>query len=319
MNRIKKQVVKVIFFLVILVGLLFLTSYLFVPKNNLKQFGMTQISANGILGEKNQSIDVVVIGDSESFTSISPMQLWEEHGFTTYVCGTGAQRIYESYLFLRQALKTQTPKLVILETHTIYSKITAMKSFISVGSSLFPVFKYHNRWKSLSVNDFGGKVRYTWTDDLKGFNFNLTVSPSLKKDHMVYQEEAKKIADLNLYYLNKIIELCQKNEIQFLLVSTPSTLNWNYKKHNGIQAFADANQLEYIDLNLMPEQVPIDWEQDTRDRGDHLNYYGAQKVTHFLGNYLKEKGIFEDHREDRRYAKWNEALKRYQEKVQTGK
>ena len=41
----------------------------------------------------------------------------------------------------------------------------------------------------------------------------------------------------------------------------------------GIQALADQYGLEYYDLNLMPDQVKIDWKKDTRDKGEPFESY----------------------------------------------
>ena len=77
-------------------------------------------SIAGIQGEPKHTIDVLVVGDSESYTTVSPMQIWKDHGITSYVCGEPGQKIQESYYMMKTAFKNQSPKVVLLETNVMY-------------------------------------------------------------------------------------------------------------------------------------------------------------------------------------------------------
>ena len=57
--------------------------------------------------------------------------------------------------------------------------------------------------------------------------------------------------------------------------------------------------------------LKINWKKDTKDKGNHLNYRGAKKVTKYLGNYLKKTGLLEDHRKDSKYESWDRAYDIY--------
>ena len=74
------------------------------------------------------------------------------------------------------------------------------------------------------------------------------------------------------------------------------------------------NKSKDLDLNI-DNKAMIDWSKDTRDMGDHLNYYGAYKVSNYLGNYLNKLDILEDHRGNDYYSSWDNALKPYQDEV----
>ena len=63
-------------------------------------------------------------------------------------------------------------------------------------------------------------------------------------------------------------------------------------------------------MNLLQDEIQIDWNNDTKDAGDHLNYSGAAKVTNYLGEYLNNRDILTDHREDEKYHSWVEAYDR---------
>ena len=85
--------------------------------------------------------------------------------------------------------------------------------------------------------------------------------------------------------------------------------NWWTAKHNTVQDLADELNSDYIDTNVIGE-IDINWITDTKDKGDHVNYYGAKNVSHYVGNYLKNKGL-EYHRGDPDYANWDEDLIEY--------
>lgn len=309
-----KVVFRCISFFLILIILLLGCSYVVTPKNNQKAFGMDMVSANGILGEKENTIDVLFVGDSESYCTFSPMRIWEQYGYTSYVCGTPLQPLYDSSRFVHQAFKTQKPKVVVLETNAIFRKYGLGSFLFSKGQSYFSILRYHNRWKNLSVNDFGSKISYTWTDDYKGFQYDTKVVPANNKDYMRYSAETEEIPKVNQLEILEIKEFCQKNGAQLIFVSTPSTKNWNYKRHNSAQAFADEHDIPYLDMNLLDDLV-IDWDKDTKDAGDHLNYSGALKTTDYYGRYLKDQFSFEDHRSNPEYNAWNEAFQRYSKAV----
>ena len=129
-------------------------------------------------------------------------------------------------------------------------------------------------------------------------------------------DKVAEIPALNIQYVREMKQFCDENGSRLVLVSTPSTVNWNFQRHNGIQKLANDIGCEYIDLNLMNDRIQIDWSKDTRDKGDHLNHFGAVKVSRFLSEYLKETGLLTDHREDPAYAKWNDSLKKYETVVE---
>lgn len=310
----KKCIMRVMgcgMFLAGLAVLLLGASYLFWPRDNSPECGMHDVTANGILGEREHSVDILIMGDSESYSAISPMELWEQHGFTAYACGTTGQRLCETEQFLRQAFVRQSPKVVILETNTIYAPVNIKNWLVCQAEQTFPVLKYHDRWKSLRMDEIFEPVAYSWRDALKGYSFSAAVNAASEEEYMIPTDEAEQISEMNRRYVQSMAELCQEHGASLLLVSTPSPVNWNYARHNGIQKLADDYGLTYVDMNLEREEVPIDWTMETRDHGDHLNYNGMVKATEFMGKYLKEHYSLTDHRNDERYADWDESLQQY--------
>lgn len=298
-----------------LLMLLYGLSFLFIPKNNTKDAGMEEVIANGIQGEPPNSIDVVVVGDSESYSSISPLLIWKNTGYTSYVCGSGKQYLSYSKTLLERAFQTQSPKLVILETLCIYRQIPSKTVVMDEVSRYLPILRYHDRWKSVTQLNVSNSSGSTYTTPYKGYRYNGKVSAADTSSYMTQAENAAEIPIVNRILVEQIQQLCEEHNAKLLLLSTPSTVNWNYQRHNGIQALADDLGIEYIDLNTMAQQVPIDWSTDTYDRGDHLNHAGCVKVTEFLSQYLKGTKLFSDRRGDSQYAAWHTLLQTYEEEV----
>lgn len=342
----KKKIIKCVAFFCVLVLIAGAFTVVLIPKNNSSEAGIfyRDEKATGILLEPENTIDVVVLGDSESFTAISPLQLWMEQGISAYVCGQSGQRVVEAYHWLEEIFKRQSPEVVILETNMLYryeGTVTEMDfSLLEKVERYIPLFKYHDRWKNVKRTDL--VFDYTWDnlDMLRGYEIMDTAIPyeeGVYMDANVSLEEltereaaadavnpmiqektasAEEVPDIVKHYLKKIQELCQQNDAKILLLSVPSPKNWNYIKHSGVSAYAAEQELEFLDLNLCQEELNLDWNMDTPDSGDHVNVLGAEKVGTYIGQYLKENYNLNDYREDPAYQTWNEDAEEYKKMVE---
>ena len=201
----------VLLFLLGLLVILLVASAIFKPKNNIPSAGMEETLANGILGEPENTIDVLITGDSESRCAICPMQIWKETGFTTYVCATAAQKLSYSYTMLDRAFQRQKPKIVILETLAIFREMTLEDAVEETLYHRLPVFRYHDRWKCLHANDFGGAVLPVWTNDSKGYWNTKKVDPGSNEPYMGAMDDKSSVSLLNRRYVRAIKTLCEKN------------------------------------------------------------------------------------------------------------
>ena len=163
-NAIKNTAFSILF-ISILIGLLTFFSLLLSPKNNNNEGGIIDPAANGILSEPENTIDVLIVGDSESYSAFIPLQIWEQHGITSYCCGTSGQLLSYSEQFVHKAFREQTPKIVILETNAIFRKVSFDKALENKMGAYFSIFTYHNRWKTLSKNDLNLSVSYNYIEN----------------------------------------------------------------------------------------------------------------------------------------------------------
>ena len=311
MKKAIKRISACAAFVLILAMLIVVSSYLFAPKGEQESFAMKNAAANAILDEEKNTIDVLFLGDSVAYFSVSPMQLWQEQGFTSYVCATSAQYLSFSEVLLKQAFQEQSPKVVVLEANAIYRTMNSDISTMTRLEGLFSVFKFHNRWKSIGKLIPFPLSSCSWTDDLKGYVYSTNIVQAVNDDYMAKTDTVLKIESSNENYVKAISDFCKEHDAELLLVNVPNAKNWCYEKHNGIQELADKYGITYIDLNLLNDELSIDWNSDTIDKGDHLNYNGAMKTTKYLGEYLKDRYLLPDHRNDDVYLNWSETLDRY--------
>lgn len=305
MRKDKKRI-HVLGFISGLLILIVIVSMLFNNDENVYDAAAVKSKTEEIRKEADNSIEVLFLGDSLCYSSFYPIYLYQEQGYTSYVCGTSAQRICDTYLILKNAFKTQSPKLVVLETNCIYRKLDNGKNGDEIMNWLIkkiPVFKNHSYWKNLTKNV---EIKYNQRKEegQKGFKLRRTVIPYRGGEYMSKTDDCKKIPEVSSEYLKKIADLCRENNAELILVSTLSPKNWNYEKHNGVGQWAADNGIPYLDMN-MENCIKIDWDCDTKDGGDHLNLEGAKKVTSYIGNYLKENYHLTDYREEASYLTWD--------------
>lgn len=296
---------------VFLSGLFILLETLVIPLfpnfNNFKKYGYFNNSMYDLLGEEDNTIDAVFLGDSLIYASISPMLLWEKYGFTTYDCSISTQTMKETYDYLKIAIEKQHPKIAMFEADMLFrnpnSKGRKIKDFKKIRHFL-PMYVIHNNWKKL----LGGSD--AWINYNKGYRYITTIDSVKSKNYMKENPKEKRtIQKENIKYLKKIIKLCESENIKLVIIANPSQKNWTYKKNKMINEIADKYNLEFIDLNLI--DLGIDWENDTKDKGIHLNIHGAVKVTNFIGEYLNNTNLMINHKNDSKYSKWDRAYELY--------
>ena len=102
MSTYLKKGIRPAVFIIVLLLLLQGLSYFFITRGNGNK------NALSVMKQPENSIDYLVIGDSESYSSISPMEIWIKHGLAGYNCGVVGQQAQYTY-YLLDVYKRQTP------------------------------------------------------------------------------------------------------------------------------------------------------------------------------------------------------------------
>ena len=291
--------------------LLWLLQMLLMPKY------MTEIREGALISEYYDEIknhDIIFVGDCEVYENISPVTLWERYGITSYI-RSAQQLIWQSYYILQDTYRYETPKIVIYNVQSmIYAepqneaynrmtldglafssvKIDAIRASMTeeenLASYLFPLLRYHSRWSDLSAEDF----RYWFHRDPvshNGYLMQTAVRP-MESLPAVKPLDDYTLPAISFEYLDKMAELCRSKGTELILVKSPSLYpHWYDEWDAQITEYAQKNGLRYYNFLEVSDEIGIDMQTDTYDMGMHLNVYGAEKYTDYLGGILQEAAV----------------------------
>ena len=184
------------------------------------------------------------------------------------------------------------------------TKLNAVKASMTDRENMldyiFPILRYHSRWSDLSGED----VKYMFRKDKishNGYYMRIDVRPVKEFP------EPDILADYTLGsyamgYLDKMRELCEEKGIALILVKSPSLFpHWYDEWDEQIAAYAKEYGLDYFNYEKLADAVGIDYNTDTYDAGLHMNLAGAEKLSGYFGQYLKENYELTDYRDDPQY------------------
>lgn len=291
---------------------------IFTPKDISNAGGPLYYRGMGFMSEPANSIDIMVYGNSDVYSGFVPARLFEHHGYTSYASGRANQTVEETVTLLKDTLENQKPKLVVLETDCFFAN--AKKFKLDTGNILLAPFLYHSRWKEISGRDF---VDIPNRSDQKDFNKGFLPSKlTFKSDKFgnYMKNNGGKPAHIskeNKAAIDEFVELCKKNQIPVLFVELPSPSSWNYNKHLAVSKIAEKYNVDFVDLNMESDGYKVDLLKDFRDEGNHMNTFGATRVTDFLGEYInKEYGSFlNDKRNEEGFKIWHKTVKKYYDSI----
>lgn len=282
--------------------------------------------------------DVLFLGDCETYESYTPATLFEEYGITSVIRGTPQQLLWHSYYLLKDTLRYETPKAVVLNVYAMRygepqneaynrlmldgmkwsgDKLAAIRASMTeeetFASYLFPLLRYHGRWGEIGPDDWNYLFSHK-TVSHNGYLMQTGVNP------MTEVQEPFQLADYTLperawEYLEKIRTLCEEKEMELILVKAP-TNSWGYWWYDEwdrqIADYAAGHGLAYYNFIPKAEEIGLDWSADTYDAGVHLNVSGAEKLTGYFGRILSEQHGIPDRRGEKQTAAlWAEKLERY--------
>jgi len=279
------------------------------------------------------TVDVLILGSSHAFENINTGTLWEEYGMASFIIGGAIQPLWNTYYYLKEALKTQKPKLIVLEgyctalpdedylgdSYSIKStyglklsldKINAIKESVSPekrANYFLSYTQYHSRYKEINATDFledqGSPYYYNW----KGTICNPISQSITPANDISNVTEKNRMTPKSEKYYRKIIALAQENNIPIVVVITPYSGITNEQQaiFNTASDIAAEYNVPFLNCNLLTDKIGLDYENEC-DAADyeHLNYKGNQKLSLYLGKYINSNYEIPDRRNDANYYSW---------------
>lgn len=288
--------------------------------------------------------DVIFAGCSRTNTSMYPMQLWEEYGFTSYNNAQSGETVPLSYWTCKSIIRRCHPKVLVLDVALCYLNRTygntswmhqsldplspndRIPAALDVAPDeelmdfVFPLSIYHTRWKELTSADFsesdvlrrGCSQVFQIAEDIAGMETGE-----------LPEEETLPPADVVVEYLDKIIKLCEETGTQLVIFFPPAftfpevaevkpthdmTLEPLYA--NWLEAYTAEKGVGYVNFYKLIDELGFDYFRHMYNYS-HMNYLGGEIITNYMGQYLTENYDLPDRRQDPAYENWNEDLELY--------
>ena len=337
----KKKLRKIVPTVAVVVLALALLQELLMPKY------MTDIIEGAMIEEyydSEKNHDVIFLGDCEVYENFSPCRLWEKYGISSYIRGSAQQLIWQSYYLLEDTLQYETPEVVVFNIMSLmhegpeneaYNRMTidgmrwSSSKWNSIQASMtedenaweyvFPILRYHTRWNELTKDDF----TYLFRRDrvtFEGYYMRVDIRPvtSLPEPKVLADYT---FADYPMEYLDKMRELCDEKGIELVFVKAPSLWpHWYDEWEEQVDAYAKKYDITYYNFLELAEEINIDYSTDTYDAGMHMNLYGAEKMSDYLGEKLVgEHGVTVRTSEEDYVKIWEPKVEQYYKAIEEAK
>ena len=300
------SLLKIIIFITITVWCINKLGWLMRPTNTDEAFCAIKTFHN----MPENTFEVIGYGSSHIWKGLNAMQMYKDYGIGAYNYGCNWQHINTTLLFLADSLRTQSPKIVLIETYKVnellinqdlngeiyYTKEIAnspnKKDYIRqvCGNDIekylsyyFPVVSFHSNWNKIAQSNFNKNYnKYDFKKSMGYLAGNKVTSIDLSKNS---SREEKALSIEAIKALNEITKICKDKNISILYYTAPYGVKYNYS--NAMKEYASKTGASYIDLNEKIDELKIDPKTDFQDAG-HLNDIGTTKLSNYIGKYLVE-------------------------------
>lgn len=320
MRKIIFNGIRVIAFGAILILSLYFINETLMPKY-IQQNSMwpTTSSYNQFYEMEEDTIDVLFLGSSVTVNAFSPQEIYNNYGIRSYNLGSEQQSIFLSYYWLKEALRFQSPEVVVLDTYFLFTlhpeckinttepltrkcldpmkwsevKREAVSALCDIDESQSEIsyylknLRFHSRWSELTEYDIvREEVQYS---ELKGYAPIHAYGPASYNSYTFAGDTQTKQPTHKLMqlYLDKTVELCEAEGITLILVSLPGN-PMSDAYNNTLTSYAQEHGLDYYNMCETSIYNSLGATLPKESTLYHANLWGAMKISQYIGNLLSD-------------------------------
>ena len=299
----------------------------------LKVFNYTDTGGGGgfqHLYQEKADIDVMFFGSSHAHCTIDHGYLWDQYGIAGYTLSAGSQNLSGTYYFVKEALRVQKPKVIMVECwgaaggeikngeSDVYRNTLSMRwsapffeylDYLADNMEMDSTWKnqvlckipiVHARYAELNRSDFEDNIPF-----MRGYRGSFDIAP-FGTPEAAGNYDILEIHKSEEEFLQKIIDVTRENDVELVFFVSPYYLSdESQMQFNWVAEFASANNVPFLNFNHLYEEIGLNFEKDMRDDG-HVNNDGAVKVTEYLAQFLKENYEISDRRGQTEYELWED-------------
>ncbi len=283
------------------------------------------IRIRGFYMEPKNSLDVVTLGASETYTSISPGLLWKDYGFTSYNYSIAGNPISLMKTQIKEVLKHQNPRIIVIEVNGAVphlkdyqlndnkmhsyldnipwseNKVEAINELVAKKeqySYYLPFMKYHSNWKNLDQcvanlylrvqMQLAGGTKLKGFQTISKYNDNKLLCKDILGD-----TSKSKLTPSGEYYLRDLLSYLREQNINnVLFIRIPHRVTTktygDYKRSNHAGEIIKEYGYDFVNFEQQREFMNLDNENDFYN-DSHMNINGQKKFTDYFGKYLTRR------------------------------
>lgn len=339
----KAQKFKILLMIVILAILICSTNFILCRQLNSQS---DAVRVKNLYKLEENSLDMILIGASTTYTNYSAPLAWEEFGYTSYSLGTNMAPMSLAKSMIKEVRKTQNPKVFVIDINGILyndeqetregglrlwidnmpnsqNKRNTIKELVPEKDQLsfrIPFLKYHSNWPRFFESLKASVEELTETDNVNlssaGMQGNSKMDPQRNYVDIKQFNQTAPMHKLSGDHLKDLLEYCKKENLTNVVFTNmpryySKSMLPERERSNAAKALIKEYGYECLDMDEYVDEIGLNPETDFYNP-NHLNIYGQKKLTYYLGNLLNERyQLSSGKRDDKMRKRYDKEVESY--------